>query len=424
MNIFKQKSHLMKKVDKNKLILPDYVENVFAAIFLLTDEVYLVGGAIRNIILGLNVKDYDLACIEEPQALTTYLKHKGFHVAPTGEKYGTISVIIDKQAVEITTFRNDLSYEGHRFPVCQYAKTIEEDLARRDFTINALAYHPHKGIVDLFCGQDDIKHKLIRAVGVPGERFREDALRMMRAIRFAAQLDFEIEQATMQAIQSCAIDIQQISKERVQQELTKILSSLAPQRAIMLLIESGLASHIDPNVFANKHCEDSARFLISNFSMIGNISLLFSACVSADVVNFLRIYHYSNSDRHNIKKFLEGFSLIKEYNAIKLKRTLSSIDKGLHKIFIQTLDHYCKMQRVDKKLYETICKDYQEIISSKQVISIEDLDIDGYDLMQLGLAGKYIREAKEYLYEEILLHPEWNEKSQLIKIIEKSKLLK
>ena len=231
-----------------KLKIPDEIVKIYKKIHDSNFEIYLVGGCVRNILLEKDVKDWDMTTNATPQELLKLFKN-GFY----DNDFGTVGIPIkDKKVAEVTTFRTEHGYKDRRRPEkVQWGKTIEEDLSRRDFTINAIALgieaqpqgSAHK-IIDPFNGREDIKSKIIKAVGDPKLRFKEDALRLMRAIRLATELSFTIEENTWTEIVSDASLINEISKERIQIELLRILSSDYPYEGLMLLRNSGLLEHI------------------------------------------------------------------------------------------------------------------------------------------------------------------------------------
>lgn len=197
-------------------------------------ECYLVGGFVRDALLGRPVHDADLACNAPYDALTGLFRERGFTAIPTSEKHGTATVLIDGTPLEITRYRVDGEYTDHRHPEhVQFVETIDQDLARRDFTINAMAYNPRTGIVDPFKGQDDLARKTIRCVGSSDARFREDALRVLRALRFSSQLGFSLENETAQAIHAHADDLLSISAERLFAEFTLLLCGENPYPLLM-----------------------------------------------------------------------------------------------------------------------------------------------------------------------------------------------
>ncbi len=247
---------MIKKIPKE---IKKIIETLTKAKF----EVYLVGGCVRDLILGQQPKDWDVATNAKPEQLTKLFPHSF-----CDNNFGTVDVLTGSKdpslkGVEITPYRVDGVYEDKRHPQkVKFTKHLKEDLARRDFTINAMAMKvegEEVSLIDLFQGQEDLKKKVVRAVGEPDQRFDEDALRMMRAVRFATTLDFAIEPLTQKAIKKHAADIQVISKERVRDELVKIIKNSRAAEGIELLRTVGLLSFIIPElsesygVAQNKH---------------------------------------------------------------------------------------------------------------------------------------------------------------------------
>ena len=185
-------------------------------------EAWFVGGCVRDFLLGLSPGDWDITTSAQPAEILRCFP--GFRCIETGIRHGTVTVLIDEQPVEITTYRSDGAYRDHRHPEeVRFSRHLEDDLSRRDFTVNAMAYHPERGLVDRFGGQTDLKNKTIRCVGDPDRRFREDALRILRCLRFASRLGFSIESATADALRRQKDLLKAISHERVKIELEKLL---------------------------------------------------------------------------------------------------------------------------------------------------------------------------------------------------------
>ena len=197
-------------------------------------EGYLVGGFVRDALLGRSIHDADLACNVPYDTLLALFREKGFTAIPTGEKHGTATVLIDDFPLEITRYRTDGDYLDHRHPESvHFVETIEQDLARRDFTINAMAYNPRTGVIDPFDGQSDLAQKTIRCVGSSDARFNEDALRILRALRFASQLGFSLESETARAVHEHVKDLSEISVERLFKEFTSLLCGKNPYPLLM-----------------------------------------------------------------------------------------------------------------------------------------------------------------------------------------------
>ena len=203
-------------------------------------EAYIVGGCVRDMLLNREPGDWDITT----SALPGQVKELFHRTVDTGIQHGTVTVMVGKEGYEVTTFRVDGEYEDGRHPKSvAFTPNLTEDLKRRDFTINAMAYNKATGFVDEFGGVEDLRRGIIRCVGEPMDRFTEDALRILRAIRFSAQLGFEIEERTLKAIRVIAPNLAKVSKERVQVELTKLLCSAHPER-IALVYETGISRYV------------------------------------------------------------------------------------------------------------------------------------------------------------------------------------
>jgi poly(A) polymerase/tRNA nucleotidyltransferase (CCA-adding enzyme) len=234
---------------KIQLEIPEEVKNVSRVLSATTFENYLVGGCVRDLLLGRKPKDWDLTTIAKPEEITPLFENTFYE-----NEYGTVGVVNQEpreeslRVIEITPYRLESAYSDFRRPdKVEWGKTLEEDLKRRDFTMNAIAYNIESDrIVDPFEGQKDIEKKLIRTVGKPEERFTEDALRMLRALRFAAELGFMIENETQEAIEKNASLLGHISKERIRDELTKIVMSDSPAFALEMSARLGLLEYISP----------------------------------------------------------------------------------------------------------------------------------------------------------------------------------
>ncbi len=214
--------------------IPSYVLKAISLLEQAGFEAYVVGGAVRDLLMGLVPGDYDVTTSADTGEIEEVFR--GYKTIPTGIAHGTLTVVIEDKTVEITTFRLDGDYRDHRHPEkVEFTRSLSEDLKRRDFTVNAMAYSPSKGLVDEYGGLADIEKKLIRCVGSPFERFSEDALRIMRAVRFSAKLDFEIEPETENAALALRSDLKLISAERINTELTKLLTATHTDRLEKLL---------------------------------------------------------------------------------------------------------------------------------------------------------------------------------------------
>ena len=211
-------------------------------------EAYVVGGAVRDAMLGRPLHDYDITTSASPDEIKEVFSD--FHTILTGEKHGTVTVIVDGMPLEITTYRIDGDYtDGRRPDSVEFTKNIREDLARRDFTVNAMAYSPRRGLCDPFGGADDLKIGVIRAVGNPIRRFTEDSLRILRAFRFAARLGFEIEEKTLSAAKSERWRLSAVSAERIGSEILGLLSAERPSKSLCMMHSAHILGEIMPRAY-------------------------------------------------------------------------------------------------------------------------------------------------------------------------------
>ena len=222
--------------------IPEKVKDIIEKLEQNGYEGYAVGGCVRDSVLGRVPEDWDITTSAKPEEIKRLFRK----TIDTGIAHGTVTVMMDGEGFEVTTYRVDGDYVDHRHPkTVTFTPNLEEDLKRRDFTMNAMAYNPREGIVDLFGGMDDIQKGCIRCVGNPSERFSEDALRMLRGVRFAGQLGFTLEKETKEGIRLLADTIARVSAERIQVELTKLLLSKEPEK-LLLAEETGLCHVILP----------------------------------------------------------------------------------------------------------------------------------------------------------------------------------
>ena len=208
-------------------------------------EAYIVGGCVRDSLMGKSPSDWDICTSARAEEMMALFEDK--RVIPTGIQHGTLTILAEDGAYEVTTFRIDGEYLDHRHPKSvAFTRELAEDLSRRDFTINAMAWHPERGLIDLFGGVEDLRDRLVRAVGDPVQRFNEDGLRMLRMVRFATVLDFDYDPATYDAVRKQGHLLQYISKERIQVELNKILLAAHPARGLEDLYTLGMYPYIIP----------------------------------------------------------------------------------------------------------------------------------------------------------------------------------
>ena len=382
-------------------------------------EAFIVGGCVRDTLLGRDINDYDITTNALPED-TISLFDK---TIPTGLKHGTITVILNKEPYEITTYRVDGEYTDSRRPdEVIFVTNIKDDLSRRDFTINALAYSPYFGFKDFYNGKKDLEDKLIKAVGDANKRFNEDALRMLRAIRFASQLNFKIEEKTFDAIKLNASLIQYVSYERINVELIKTLLSSNPSSGIIMLYQTELLKNIFPSLYEKyfdiSHFEKSIKILddINNF-IPSKLTHMIKSCFKDITQNdFSKILKKLKCDNKTITNCLSlysnslGYLNADSYTSIKLY--LSKIDKPL----INELLNYDKaITPSDLKLLEKH-NIINEILKNNEPLSIKELDINGLDLIkEYNLkAGKLLGDILNSLLLEVFKNPNNNQKSILL----------
>ncbi|MCL2610872.1 MAG: CCA tRNA nucleotidyltransferase [Defluviitaleaceae bacterium] len=334
-------------------------------------EAYLVGGSVRDFLMNIKPKDWDIATNAKPDEIEAIFEK----TIDTGANFGTITVIINKIQIEVTTYRIDGEYKNNRHPIgVAFTTNLVEDLKRRDFTINAIAFDG-ENIVDPWGGKDDIAQKIIKGVGEPKKRFEEDALRMLRAIRFSCQLGFTIEENTLNAIKEKAYLIENISKERIRAELEKTIMSDHLQNMDKLSL---LGINLDYKEIINKPKDLITRLYLLGFTKEQMKTLKFSNKEISDTV------HLSNAKKPQ-----------NEYEAKKL----------INKIGLSNWKRLTKLYELNFSTVET------------EPIFLKDLEITGNDLISCGITGKKIGEILNFLLDKVHKDPNLNDKNRLLEII-------
>ncbi len=396
-----------------KLQIPKDVEYIINKIYDNGHEAFIVGGCVRDSIIGLKPNDYDITTSAKPNEIMNIFKNE--KIIETGIKHGTVTLIKNGIEYEITTYRIDGEYNDNRRPdFVEFTNDINKDLQRRDFTINAIAYNHRIGIVDTFDGIGDICKKIIKTVGKADERFNEDGLRIIRAVRFSCKLGFDIEKDTLTSIYKNINLIKNVSIERIQNEFNKILLSDSPEN-LYILYQAGMFDVLNFNsVKINKnelkYIKKSKKDLIIRLSIftyiIGDIE---------ESKNILNIFRYSNKIKKQCSIILDNLDnkIIADKVCIKLY---------LNKIGKENLSYLLYIKKILKK--ESINEDYDEIYEmindierNKECYSLDKLAIDGSDLRALGYAGKDIGQKLDYLLKNVIENPKVNNKIDLISII-------
>ncbi|MBR3354343.1 MAG: HD domain-containing protein [Oscillospiraceae bacterium] len=438
------------------MFIPEYISKAIALLNKAGYEAYLVGGCVRDAILGAEPKDYDITTSALPNQTKDVFKD--YHVIETGIKHGTVTVVIDRFPIEITTYRIDQKYLDHRHPESVvFTSSLKEDLARRDFTINAMAYHPQQGLVDLFGGKEDLKTCTIRCVGDPEARFNEDALRILRALRFSSRYDSPIERSTEMAMRACARLLREISAERIASELNEILCGKGIRR--ILTEETDILGVPIPELLPMRgfnqnnphHIYDVLTHtavavesippekdlrLAALFHDIGK-PLCYSVgedgvghfyghakkseLIAAKVMKRLK---YDNETLNNV------LTLVK-YHDLHLEENEKSIKRLLRKIGPEMFDKLILLYRADNLAQSPDYRDRQDgfdrlnalaaiILSEEQCFSLKDLAVNGSDLIRLGYKpGPKLGAMLDKLLTKVIDGKLKNEKDDLVEFVKK-----
>ena len=391
-----------------KISLPKNIANIIAIINNNGYRAHIVGGCVRDILLNKIPVDWDITTDVSPQIIKSLFPK----TIDTGIKHGTVTVLQDGIPVEVTTWRQETGYSDHQHPdSISLANSLKDDLSRRDFTMNAIAYHPSEGFIDPFNGLSDINNRIIRCVGKPSERFSEDALRMLRAIRFSAQLNFDIDNDTFAAIKEHASDIVHISKERIQAEINKILDANAPQK-ISLLWQSGLSKVIFPQIDS---IPDIWFDLIK--PLIGSkdqkdlfLSLLFYLACENNAVSCAEDYLISNKyDKKTRRSVKHHIKCLKDIGPLSRRNIRKAAAEFGTNVALNTLKVLSIMHRFNKN------NPFAPQYSDSDVMPVTPA-ISGFDLMDLGLDGRAIRDMLDILRLCLYENPYLNHKDILIDI--------
>ncbi len=373
---------------------PNEVNTVFNTLYNNGYKGYLVGGCVRDILMGKTPDDYDFAvdCVPEETARI----FSGFGVFETGLKHGTISVKINKYIFELTTFRTEGEYEDMRHPSSvSYTASLSEDLKRRDFTVNAMAYSPDEGIIDLFGGKDDIKQKVIKCVGTPDKRFSEDALRIMRALRFSSVLGFSLDSETKKSIHKLKELLSHISVERIYQELNKLIMG-TPDTLFSNF--SDVFSIVLPDFNYKASLDNLKKDRILRLALILN---------SSDSLKKLK------ADTETIKAVKETLDTANNYFT-DINEFLFILGKLKYASY-KTVIEYIKNTSSDENKLKFTEQAFKEIENGR-CISLKDLKINGADLIDIGFKpGKELKETLEILLFEVISDKTKNNKEELIK---------
>lgn len=376
-------------------------------------EAYVVGGCVRDSLLHRTPGDWDITTSARPEEVKAIFGH----TIDTGLQHGTVTIMRERVGYEVTTYRIDGEYEDGRHPkAVEFTSNLLEDLRRRDFTINAMAYNPKEGLVDAFEGIHDLREKRIRCVGNAIERFTEDALRILRAIRFSAQLGFSIEESTWEAIRVIAPNLIHVSKERIQVELTKLLLSEHPDE-IKKVFERELESRI---------CDDFPKIAPDRISINPALPVVKSVRWAAflrhqtpeEAVAILRQLKLDNDTVGRVKTLVQWWRRPIGASQTQIRRTMSAMTPDLYDDLLAL-----KASIAETELEAEGCAEdmdwlrlqTKEIRSRKDCVSLKELAVTGADLIQVGMKpGKELGETLKDMLELVLEHPEMNTREQLM----------
>ncbi len=441
------------KIPKYVLKITDKLEN--------TDfEAWVVGGSVRDILIGRPVYDYDIATDARPEEVMNLFRR----TIPTGIRHGTVTVLSEGHGIELTTFRTDGDYSDSRRPdSVSFSNSIHEDLSRRDFTINGIAYNPKRNeLLDPFDGRRDIDAGIIRTIGDPLARFREDGLRPYRACRFAAQLDFTIEPRTFDAISKCLDTASNVSAERIRDEFVKILQSPSPSTGIELLRKSGLLKQFLPEIltgfginqnvyhrydiyYHNLYACDAANpddyriRLAALFHDIGKYyakrevekkavgkkSVFYNhEIIGAGITKrIMRRLKFSNNDIKVVTHLIRNHMFHYTY-----QWTDGAVRRFIRKVGLENINALFELRKADRignglkkgesKSVENLKRRIEKVLEEENAITVKDLAVNGYDIMkEFGLEpGPIVGKLLHHLLETILDDPTKNESETLLAI--------
>ena len=446
--------------------IPEPVEMIIKKLEEHGFEAYAVGGCVRDTILGRTPGDWDITTSALPEQVKSIFRR----TIDTGIEHGTVTVMIGQVGFEVTTYRVDGDYQDGRHPTSvTFTPSLVEDLKRRDFTINAMAYRPGVGIVDCFDGLRDLEDKVIRCVGDPEDRFREDALRMMRAVRFSAQLGFTIEENTKNAIKKMVGNLRLISKERIQAELLKLITSPHPDY-IRTAYETGITKVVLPEFDRMMETPQKNSFhalsvgehtikslLYVDADPILRLTMLFHdmgkpdclridadgtthfkqhAIVGADITHrALRHLKFDNYTIDNVTALVRHHDSMRDCVAARqtppmvnkraLRRLVSSIGRERFPMLMEVnlADNLAKTEFAKKThlpALDAVRKAYEEIVEANDCLTLKELELNGKDLMAMGIApGKEIGRILGACLEWVLDEPERNEKGLLTEYVKR-----
>ena len=432
--------------------LPDVPDGAMHIRRILKDaghQAVFVGGCVRDTLLGRTAADWDIGTSARPEDSMRLFLHHGLQVIPTGLPHGTVTVLWDGAGYEVTVFRQDGSYsDGRRPDSVSFTHNLEHDLARRDFTMNAIAWDPEEGLIDPYGGRADIAARRIRTVGDPEHRFAEDSLRMMRAVRFAGRLGFDIDPETLAAVCRHASDLVKVSAERISSELVQTAASSNPA-ALRLFRETGLLEHFLPELndaysrftrsgeSIGEHCVQVS--ILSPPTLIARIAGLLHdlardpsqagepddhAARSAEQADTaLRRLRFMTRDRERIVWLISQHDRSVPENLPRLRRFLADAGPDRWEDWISLVKaDILANQPVDMKArldsLESMADRIHEIHDAAEPLSVQELAVDGTDALQAGFRGQEIGAALSHCLDRVLDNPMANTKDKLLEALQ------
>lgn len=438
-----------------KIQLPEKVNTIIQTLQEHGYEAYAVGGCVRDSLLGREPGDWDITTSASPDET----KKLFARTVDTGIEHGTVTVLLGKEGFEVTTYRIDGKYEDSRHPTeVIFTRNLREDLLRRDFTINAMAYNDTEGIVDIFGGMDDLKRKIIRCVGNARERFGEDALRIMRGVRFAAQLGFSLEKETKEAMTELAPTLEKISAERIQTELVKLLVSDSPElirEAYHLGITAVILPEFDEMMRTGQetkyHRYDVGEHTVQAVCNVPPDKVLRLTMLLHDVAKpdmktvdadgtahfkghdirgeqkakeILRRLKFDNDTIHKVTKLVRWHDYRMPAEKKNVRKAMSKISAELFPMYLlvkraDILAHSMYRREEELENLSGLQKCYEEIVADHECVSLKQLAVTGTDLIGIGMKpGKQIGEVLNELLRIVLEYPEFNNKEHLLRFVQ------
>lgn len=406
----------MKEKKYIKIDIPDNVSLIIKELEKKGFEAFAVGGCVRDAILKKEPNDWDITTSASPMDIKSVF----LRTIDTGIEHGTVTVLIGKESYEVTTYRIDGDYIDGRHPESVlFTDNLKKDLERRDFTINAMAYNKKTGLVDEFDGINDLEKKVIRCVGNPYDRFNEDALRMLRAIRFSAVLGFEIENETNSAIKDLCDNLEKVSKERIQVEMDKLLISDNPGR-IKNLVDTGISKYCLKELDRLNDSRELERVKCFVESLPKNHYYRWAGVLirlnDEEVKKSLRSLKWDNKTIDIVSRLVRSINYSEMKSRADVRKGIFELGNDIFPLYTEFKSYYDAWMGVQGNM-DFVKKEYDDIISKKECVSLKELDITGRDLIDnFGISGSDIGDGLKSLLYMVLEDTDLNKKEKLIEL--------